>query len=371
MHKDPSEQGEDTTDASFADILNEFESSTRRAASGGKRRGKGKAAARAVRGTVVGISGDFVLIDYGAKSEGVIPAADLLDADGNLSVKRGDSFDVTITGFDKEGMATLSRISGPRPRDWDDLTRAFQQKEIIAGKVTGVVKGGLTVDVGTRAFMASSRSGVRDAAEMEKLVGQEIRCRIIKLDVDDDNLVVDRRAVIEEEAQQIRRNTLESLEEGAIVRGTVRSLADYGAFIDIGGIDGLLHVGDISWSRLTDPSAELNVGDVLDLKVLKVDKDAGKISLGLKQMSADPWLEAAATLKPGDKVTGEVTRLMGVGAVLAAMDCVTALIRGSQMCRSTRVARSGGVPQTGERAEAGVLKSQRVFVGRSPPFRMV
>src|SRR5215471_8475846 len=136
------------------------------------------------------------------------------------------------------------------------------------GTVTEVRKGGFTVDVGVRAFMPSSRSGVREAAEMEKLVGQEIRCRIIKLDVDDEDVVVDRRAVIEEEAQQIRRNTLESLSEGAIVRGTVRSLADYGAFIDIGGVDGLLHVGDISWSRLTDPSAEVNVGDVLDLKVL-------------------------------------------------------------------------------------------------------
>src|SRR6266850_1076352 len=293
MHDDPPKQGEEAPDESFADILNEFEKSTRTAPTAkgkGKGPGKGrsKPAASPLHGTVVGVSGDFILIDYGAKSEGVIPAADLRGADGNLSVKRGDSFDVAITGYNSEGMATLSRVTGPRPRDWDGLMRAFENKEIIAGRVTASLKGGFSVDVGTRAFMPASRSGVRDAAEMEKLVGQEIRCRIIKLDVDDEDVVVDRRSVMEEEARQVRQNTLASLEEGAVVRGTVRSLADYGAFIDIGGVDGLLHVGDISWSRVSDPSTELTAGDVLDLKILKVDKQAGKISLGLKQMSPDP-----------------------------------------------------------------------------------
>src|SRR5215831_10962506 len=348
MPNDPREQGDD---ASFADILHEFENA-RRVPPTGERKAKGKSksnAAALLRGTVVGVSGDFVLIDYGAKSEGVISTADLRDADGNLSVKRGDAFDVAITGYDREGMATLSRITGPRPRDWDELVRAFQDKEIIAGKVTAVVKGGLTVDVGTRAFMPASRSGVRDAAEMEKLVGQEIRCRIIKVDVDDEDVVVDRRAVIEEEAKQIRRNTLESLEEGAMVRGTVRSLADYGAFIDIGGVDGLLHVGDISWSRVTDPSTELSVGDVLDLKVLKLDKESGKISLGLKQMSEDPWQQAAASLNPGDRVTGEVTKLMDFGAFVEIMPGVEGLIHVSEMSWTKRIQRPSEVLKKGER----------------------
>src|SRR5207237_8740687 len=139
-----------------------------------------------LRGTVVGVSGDFVLVDYGGKAEGVIAAADLRGADGNLSVKNGDTFDVAITGFNSEGMATLSRVVGPRPRDWDGLTRAFENKEIVAGRVTSAVKGGFTVDVGTRAFLPASRSGARTPAEIEQLVGQEIRCRIIKLDVDDE-----------------------------------------------------------------------------------------------------------------------------------------------------------------------------------------
>jgi len=366
MHDDPPKQGEEAPDESFADILNEFEKSTRTAPTAkgkgkgpGKGRGRSRPAASALHGTVVGVSGDFILIDYGAKSEGVIPAADLRGADGNLSVKRGDSFNVAITGYNSEGMATLSRVTGPRPRDWDGLMRAFENKEIIAGRVTASLKGGFSVDVGTRAFMPASRSGVRDAAEMEKLVGQEIRCRIIKLDVDDEDVVVDRRSVMEEEARQVRQNTLASLEEGAVVRGTVRSLADYGAFVDVGGVDGLLHVGDISWSRVSDPSTELTAGDVLDLKILKVDKQAGKISLGLKQMSPDPLEQALSTLNPGDRVTGEVTRLTDFGAFVEILPGVEGLIHVSEMSWTKRIQRPSDVLKKGERVEAVVLKVDR------------
>jgi small subunit ribosomal protein S1 len=354
---------EESADRSFADILNEFESSSRAAEKkkapvrGGKGKGRHKGPApSAQRGTVVGISGDFVLIDYGAKSEGMIPAADLRDPDGNLSVKRGDTFDVAVTGFDNKGMATLSRVTGPRPRDWEGLNRAFENKEVVAGRVTGVVKGGFTVDLGTRAFMPLSRSGVREAADMEKLVGQEIRCRIIKIDPDEEDVVVDRRSVMEEEANQMRQNTLDTLQEGAVVRGTVRSLSNYGAFIDIGGVDGLLHVGDISWSRVTDPATELAVGDVMDLKVLKVDKQTGKLSLGLKQMSTDPWEEAAAKLTPGERVTGEVTRLADFGAFVEILPGVEGLIHVSEMSWTKRVQRPGDILKKGERVEAVVLK---------------
>lgn len=363
MPNDSHQQG-DETERSFADILNEFESTSRAAAKSkdkdrGKARGKGRSrgpAPPALRGTVVGISSDVVLIDFGGKSEGMIPAADLLDAEGNLTVKQGDTFDVAITGFNSDGMARLSRVSGPRPKDWDSLTRAFEGKEIVAGRVTAQVKGGFTVDLGTRAFMPASRSGVRDAADMEKLVGQEVRVRIIKLDVDDEDVVVDRRSVMEEEAHQLRQNAIESLQEGSVVRGTVRSIADYGAFVDIGGVDGLLHVGDISWARVTDPSTEVAIGDVLDLKVLKADKRAGKISLGLKQMSPDPWDVAAAKLNPGDRVTGEVTRLADFGAFVEVLPGLEGLIHVSEMSWTKRVTRPGDVLKLGERVEAVVLK---------------
>ena len=371
MVNDPQKQREETADTSFANILNEFES-TSRAAQAVKGKGKGKPAGpRPRRGTVVGVSGDFVLIDYGEKAEGVIASADLLGADGNLSVKHGDSVDVAITGYNSEGMATLSRITGPRPRDWTGLTRAFKNKEIVAGRVTGAVKGGFTVDVGTRAFMPASRSGIRDAGEMEKVVGQEIRCRIIKLDIDEEDVVVDRRAVVEEEANQVRQNMLATLEEGAVVRGTVRSLASYGAFIDIGGVDGLLHVGDISWSRVADPATELAVGDVLDLKVLKLDRPAGKISLGLKQMSPDPWKEAVASLNPGDRVTGEITRLTDFGAFVEVLPGVEGLIHVSEMSWTKRIQRPSDVLKKGERVEAEVLKVDRAAARLSLGLRQV
>lgn len=357
--------GDDTADLSFADILNDFEKTTRAPQQKGAKdapKGKGRNPSSGPpprQGTMVGVSGDYVLIDYGAKAEGVIPSADLQDAAGNLTVKRGDILDVTTTGYNNEGMMTLSRVIGPRPRDWDALQHAFESGDIVAGRVTGAVKGGFTVDVGARAFLPASRSGTRDAAEMEKLVGQEIRCRIIKLDVDSEDVVVDRRAVLEEEASVARQNALASLEEGAVVRGTVQSLAGYGAFVDIGGVNGLLHVGDISWARVTDPSTELSVGDVLDLKVLKVDKQAGKISLGLKQMSPDPWEEASARLSPGDRVHGEVTRLMDFGAFVELMPGVEGLIHISEMSWTKRIQRPSDVLKKGERVEAVVLKVDR------------
>jgi small subunit ribosomal protein S1 len=362
MLNNPSEQNEESNEKSFADILNEFESASHppqkdSKRSGGKGRGKGKAPARPpLLGTVVRVSDDYVLVDYGSKSEGVISSTDLRDATGNLTVKVGDTFNVAITGFNKEGMATLSRVVGPRPRDWEGLKHAFDNKDIIAGRVTGMVKGGLTVDVGARAFLPASRSGIRDAAEMEKLVGQEIRCRIIKLDVDDEDVVIDRRSVMEEEAEQLRRSMLETLQEGTVVRGTVRSLAQYGAFVDIGGVDGLLHVGDMTWARVADPASELSVGDVLDLKILKVDKQAGKISLGLKQMTPDPWEEAVSKLSPGDRVTGEVKRLADFGAFVEVLPGVEGLIHVSEMSWTRRIQRPGDVLKLGERVEAVVLK---------------
>ena len=224
-------------------------------------------------------------------------------------MKVGDTFDVAITGFNSEGMAKLSRVVGPRPRDWDGLTRAFKNKEIVAGRVTGMVKGGFTVDVGGRAFLPASRCGIRDAAEMQKLVGQEIRCRIIKLDVDDEDIVVDRRSVMEEEADQVRRSKLETLEEGAVVHGTVRSIAPYGAFVDIGGVDGLLHVGDITWSRVTDPATELAVGDELDLKVLKADKQSWKNLAGPETDDGRPVGRCghqAESGRPGDRRSNSI-----------------------------------------------------------------
>jgi small subunit ribosomal protein S1 len=360
MHNDP--QGhDDDADVSFGDILKNFETGGRKATAGGGPRS----------GTVVGVSGDYVLIDYGSKAEGVIPAADLRDADGNLSVKPGDRFDVAMTGWNNEGMATLSRVKGPRPRDWDALKAAFDNKQIVAGRVTGAVKGGFTVDLGARAFLPASRSGAQTPDDMQQLVGQEIRCRIINFDANDEDVVIDRRSVMEEEAKELRQNSIAALEEGGVVRGTVRSLTNYGAFVDLGGFDGLLHIGDISWSRVTDPSTELSVGDQLDLKILKVEKETGKISLGLKQMSADPWQEISARLNVGDRVTGTVTRLADFGAFVEIAPGVEGLIHVSEMSWTKRINRASDVLKQGQRVEAAVLKIDQAASRLSLGLRQV
>src|ERR1700741_5370965 len=223
----PESQPNSESGESFDEILSQFEQShSRKAGEGGKQ----------LEGTVIKITADSVLVDIGFKSEGILPRTAFLQGE---NLQPGDKLAVSVKGRDPEGYYELTRFRTEQPKDWSALERAFAEKAAIVGTVTGVIKGGLSVDVGVRAFMPASRSGARDAAEMEKLVGQEIRCRIIKLDTADEDVVVDRRAVLEDDALQIRQNTLNNLEEGAVVRGTVRSLASYGAFVDIGGVDAL------------------------------------------------------------------------------------------------------------------------------------
>ena len=217
----------------FAEILSQFEQSHRQE-SGTK------------KGTVVAVSADSVFVDIGLKTEGILPVDDFRDEAGNLGIQVGDIAVVTITGRNPEGYYTLSKLKVEKPKDWASLESAFAERRIIGGVVSGVIKGGLSVDVGVRAFMPASRSGAKDAAEMEKLVGQEIQCKIIKLDVADEDVVVDRRAVLEEEEQRAKQKAFEELKEGAVVSGTVRTLTDFGAFVDLGGVDGLLHVADMS-----------------------------------------------------------------------------------------------------------------------------
>src|SRR6266704_2807523 len=369
MVDDPRKQGEETADSSFADILNEFEDRSRvarqkAAAPAAKGKGKSKSAGPPPRrGTVVGVSGDFVLIDYGEKAEGVIPSADLLDADGNLSVKRGDSFDVAITGYNSESMATLSRITGPRPRDWEGLTRAFKDKEIVAGRVTAAVKGGFSVDVGTRAFMPASRSGAREAADMEKLVGQEIRCRIIKLDIDDEDVVVDRRSVMEEEARQMWQSTWEEaasrLNAGDRVTGVVTRLADFGAFVELQpGVEGLIHVSEMSWTkRVKHPSEVLKEGERVEAVVLKVDLPASRLSLGLRQVLENPWDTIKDRYPSGKIVEGKITRLAKFGAFVEVEEGIEGLVHISDFTSERRIEHPSEVVKVGQVVRALVLSA--------------
>jgi small subunit ribosomal protein S1 len=297
----PDTQTDNELSESFGDLLSQYEREHARKSDEGPRQ---------IEGTVVAITAESVLLDIGYKTEGILP----LSAFQNEEVKPGDKFPVSVKGRDPEGYYELSRSRVARPKDWNALERAFAEKSTIIGTVTAMVKGGFSVDVGVRAFMPASRSGVREAAEMEKLVGQEIRCRITKLDVTEEDLVVDRRAILEDEERSAKVQRYSDLKEGAIVTGTVRNIMDFGAFVDIGGIDGLLHVSDISWGRVEKPSDVLSVGQEIEAKVLKVDSGKQRISLGLKQLQPHPWDSVGDKYRTGERVRGTVSRLADFGA---------------------------------------------------------
>ena len=269
---------------SFANILSQFERGQSTKTSEGTR-----------EGTVVSVSADSVILDIGFKTEGVLPLSEC--SSDREPPSPGDKLQVTIKGRDPQGYYQLTRSKATRPTDWAALEKAFNEKTTIMGTVTGVVKGGLSVDVGVRAFMPASRSGARDAAEMEKLVEQEIRCRITKLDAAEEDVVVDRRIVAEDEEKAAKQQRYSELKEGDAVSGTVRSLTDYGAFIDIGGVDALLHVSDISWARVSQPSDVLAVGQEIEAKVLKIDPEKRRISVGTKQLQPHPWVSVARDRK--------------------------------------------------------------------------
>src|SRR5271165_6090157 len=271
---------------SFGDILSQFEQEHHINGS------------EAIHGTVVSITPEAVFVDIGRKMDGVIPIDKMREAGGELLVKVGDRMIVTVTGRDEEGSYTLSTVRVERPKDWSALESAFAEGRPIAGTVTEVVKGGLRVDVGVEAFLPASRSGAREPADMEKLVGQEIQCKIIKLDTANDDVVVDRRALLEEEAAKVKEQAFSALKEGMVVRGAVRSLTDFGAFVELSpGVDGLLHVADMAWHRIGKPSAVVSVGDSVEVKILKIVPETHKISLGMKQLAPDPWTLAGE--RPG------------------------------------------------------------------------
>jgi len=329
---------------SFGDILSQYEQSHKHRAEQGE---------RGLEGVVIAISADSVFLDVGYKMEGLLPLAEFQKA--GETAKPGAKLLVSIKGRNEDGYYELSRIAVKRPKDWTALEKAFAEKSAIAGVVSAVVKGGLNVDVGVRAFMPASRSGARDAADMEKLIGQEIRCRIIKLDVADEDVVVDRRAVLEEEEQVSRDRRYAEVKEGETVRGAVRGLTDYGAFVDIGGVDALLHVADISWSRVNKPADVLTIGQEVEAKVLKVDLAKRRISLGLKQLLPHPWDLANERYKVSDRVKGAVTRVADFGAFVELEKGIEGLIHLSEMSWSKKVRKPSDVVQPGEQVDVVVL----------------
>jgi small subunit ribosomal protein S1 len=336
-------QPNNETNESFGDILSQYE----QAHSHRPEEGKG------LEGTVIAVSGESVFLDIGFKTEGIVPLAEFQKTGD--TVKAGDKMPVSVKGRDPEGYYELTRIKVERPKDWSSLEKAFADKTPILGVITAVVKGGVSVDVGVRAFMPASRSGAKDPAEMEKLVGQEIRCRIIKLDVADEDVVVDRRAIQEDEERIAKERLYTQVKEGDTVNGTVRSLTDYGAFVDIGGVDALLHVADISWGRVNKPADVLTVGQQVEAKVLKVDPAKRRISLGMKQLQPHPWDLANEKYKAGERIQGTVTRVADFGAFVELEKGIEGLIHLSEMSWSKKVRKPSDVVKAGDQVDVVIL----------------
>jgi len=322
-----------------------------------------------VKGTVLKITPTHVVVDIGAKSEGMLPLAEVLDHEGKPRFKPGDEIDVMVEkGESEEGYTNLSHQKAQRLRAWDDIERAHNEKQTIKAVVVERIKGGLTVDInGARAFLPGSQVDLRPVRNLEGFKGQEIDVHIIKLNKKRGNIVVSRKQTLEEEQASKRSATLDHLEEGSILTGTVKNLTDYGAFVDLGGIDGLLHITDMSWGRLTHPRDLVNVGDEIQVKILKFDKDKQRVSLGFKQLTPDPWLDATHRYPVSARVKGRVISVTDYGAFVELEQGIEGLVHVSEMTWSKRMKHPSKLVNVGDIVETEVLnvnsQERRISLG--------
>ncbi len=308
-----------------------------------------------VTGTVLKLTDKHVVVDVGMKSEGLIPIEQVLDHAGQPKLHPGDSVDVVIEREEPEGGYLLGYEKAQRLRVWDTVEKAHNEKTPVTGTVVGRVKGGLTVDIGIKAFLPGSQLELRPVRNLDAYIGQPIQVRVIKLNKKRGNVVVSRKEILEEEQAERRSHTLEHLEEGAVLTGTVKNLTDYGAFVDLGGIDGLLHITDMSWGRLTHPRDLVNVGDEIQVKVLKFDKDKQRVSLGFKQLTPDPWLDAAERYPIGARVRGRVLSVTDYGAFVELEQGIEGLVHVSEMTWSKRMKHPSKLVKPGDEVETVIL----------------
>ena len=311
-----------------------------------------------VKGTVVSIDKDIVLVDAGLKSESAIPADQFKNAEGELEIAIGDQVDVALDAVeDGFGETILSREKAKRHEAWVELEKAYDDKATIKGVINGKVKGGFTVEVNSvRAFLPGSLVDVRPVRDTTHLEGKELEFKVIKLDAKRNNVVVSRRAVIEAESSAERETLLANLEEGHEIKGIVKNLTDYGAFVDLGGVDGLLHITDMAWKRVKHPSEIVNVGDEINVKVLKFDKEKQRVSLGMKQMGNDPWQEIASRYPEGTKINGQVTNLTDYGCFVEIEDGVEGLVHVSEMDWTNKNIHPSKVVNLGDTVDVMVLE---------------
>ncbi|MBN1225483.1 MAG: 30S ribosomal protein S1 [Deltaproteobacteria bacterium] len=321
-----------------------------------------------VEGEIIKIEDDFVLVDIGYKSEGVIPIKEFKDSEGKVKAKKGDKIDVVLEKKeDDEGAVTLSIEKAKKIRVWDKIKEIYDNDGSILGTVTSKVKGGLSVDIGLPAFLPGSHIDLHPIRNLDSLVGKEIELKILKYNKRRNNIIVSRRAILEKDRLKQKANTLALIEEGAVLKGTVKNITDYGLFVDLGGIDGLLHITDMSWGRISHPSSIHQIGDEITVKVISFDREKERVSLGIKQLKPDPWLDAEKRFAVGTKVTGKVANLTDYGAFVEIEEGVEGLIHISEMSWTKKIKHPSHIANIGDTVEAVILdldtKSRRVSLG--------
>src|SRR5215218_9793465 len=320
-------QHEDMDPQAFSSMLEAYDDSFRNMAEG-----------EVVKGTVLKVTDTAVVVDVGYKSEGLIQVHEFLDEQGNITVQAGDTVDVLLERTeDREGHIVLSREKAEKMKIWDEVEKAYTDRKVVIGRVIERIKGGLAVDIGVRAFLPGSQIDVRPVRNLDALRGQELRKRVIKVNKKRGNIVLSRKALLEEENAEKKKHTLETLAEGKVLKGVVKNITDYGAFIDLGGIDGLLHITDMSWGRVGHPSELFKVNDEIDVIVLKYDPATERVSLGHKQLITDPWANVMDRYPVGARVGGKVVRLTDYGAFIELESGVQGIIHVSEISWSKRV----------------------------------
>ncbi len=321
-----------------------------------------------VRGRIVHVSRDFVTVDIGFKSEGQIAIQEFLDRSGNVDVQAGEEIDVYFDGTDSEhGGILLSRAKAEEFKIWREIEEAFQRDGAVEGTITGKVKGGLRVDVGVPAFLPGSHADLRPVRNLDRFIGQRARFAVLKFNRARGNVVVSRRAVMEREREQLKEETLKVLEEGVILEGIVKNITDYGAFVDLGGLDGLLHVTDMSWGRVSRPSDVIQVGERVKVVVLKYDPERGRVSLGMKQIMPDPWSNVAERFPLGARVRGKVVSLAEYGAFVELEPGIEGLVHVSEMSWTKRITHPSKMVEPGQEVDVVVLdvdpQNRRISLG--------
>ncbi|WP_158997981.1 30S ribosomal protein S1 [Pigmentibacter ruber] len=321
-----------------------------------------------VKGRVIEIKDDSVVVDIGHKSAGEIPKSEFTTENGTFSLKVNDIIDVFVDVFeDDEGELVLSKDKADMLKAWDRISEAFEKDELVEGKIVGRVKGGLSVDIGVKAFLPGSQVDLRPVRNLEKLLGQVLQFKIIKFNKKRGNIVLSRRVLLEQDRERMRSETLKGLQVGSSMIGIVKNITDYGAFIDLGGIDGLLHITDMSWGRLNSPSEVLNVGDEINVKVLSFDPSSNRVSLGLKQLQNDPWISVAEKYASAQRLRGKVVSLTDYGAFVELEPGVEGLIHVTEMTWNRRIKHPSKIVNIGDEVDVVVLavdlENHRISLG--------